>query len=515
MEVVSDIDVEGLDALSLDLGLPDLGDEPGSGTPESVCLVVDPDQHIQRLVHTWLVDIQVSHTQLNKFEQALPACTSYKYSLIFMDLDSELELTTVRNGFEAAHNLRLDPSGMNRYTPIIGITNSQERAAEAAKYGMCEILLKPFNREQISNAVKRWSGVKSEMKPQMQDIPMDIPEIDISMLDPPDFIVSGLARPKTARVLVVEDCRLTQHIIQELLKTLTPNVSQAFDGEQALQMCSTNNFDVIFMDITMPKLNGIEATRQIRTNGTRNMYTPIVAFTSTGTIEQYKQFGVDDLLPKPCNTENLVAIFDKWTAHVRQVQDDFGSLPTLPALDTSSASASASLPNPPSQVVEMDFKPQITEAEPANVVLPHSPLSSGERATQAAASPKLKRGSRPWAGHMPVGLGLEMPQLTSYSTAGKGTRKKGSKPRVVHNFKEQQRRSFIAGAAEDLKRLIPNLPAEDKATVFKETVKYVQYLRQAIGPEQLQTLDANFNLDTGSESSFKNLSENMTLAPPK
>lgn len=512
MEVVADIDVEGLDTLSLDLGLPaplpDLGDEPGSDL-ESVCLVVDPDQHIQRLVHTWLVDIQVAHTQLNKFEQALPACTSYKYSLIFMDIDLELGLTTVRNGFQAAHNIRLDPSGMNRYTPIIGITNSQERATEAAKYGMCEILLKPFNREQISNAVKRWCGVKSEI--QIPDIAIDIPEIDISMLDPPDFIVSGLARPKTARVLVVEDCRLTQHIIQELLKTLTPNVSQAFDGEQALQMCSTNSFDVIFMDITMPKLNGIEATRQIRTKGTRNMYTPIVAFTSTGTIEQYKQFGVDDLLPKPCNTENLVAIFDKWTAHVRQVQDDFGSLPTLPALGTSSAS----LPNPTSQIVKMDFKPQITEAsEPANVVLPQASLSSGARAV-GGASPKLRRGSKPWAGHMPVGLGLEMPQVTSYSTAGKGTRKKGGKPRVVHNFKEQQRRSFIAAAAEDLKHLIPNLPAEDKATVFKETVKYVQYLRRAIGPEQLQTLDANFNLDTGSESSFKNLSENMALAPPK
>ena len=50
--------------------------------------------------------------------------------------------------------------------------------------------------------------------------------------------------------------------------------------------------------------------------------------------------------------------------------------------------------------------------------------------------------------------------------------------------------------------------------MFRETVKYVHYLRQAIGPEQLAALDANFNLDTGSESSFKNLSETMTLAPP-
>ena len=116
-----------------------------------------------------------------------------------MDIDSELPLTTVRNGFEAAHNIRLDPSGMNRYTPIIGITHSQARAAEAGKYGMCEILLKPFNREHIMNAVKRWCGVKSEIPPEI-DIPTDIPEIDISMLDPPDFIVSGLARPKTARV---------------------------------------------------------------------------------------------------------------------------------------------------------------------------------------------------------------------------------------------------------------------------------------------------------------------------
>jgi len=72
---------------------------------------------------------------------------------------------------------------------------------------------------------------------------------------------------KTASVLVVEDCTLTQHVITSLLKELTPMVSQAFDGEQAIQLCDQHQYDIIFMDILMPKISGLEATKRIRKSG--------------------------------------------------------------------------------------------------------------------------------------------------------------------------------------------------------------------------------------------------------
>ena len=99
--------------------------------------------------------------------------------------------------------------------------------------------------------------------------------LDISQLAPPDFIISGLVRPRTARVLVVEDCTLTQHVMVGLLSKMTSNVTQAFDGEQAVDMCQREQFDLILMDLAMPKLNGLEATRHIR-SASKNMYVPIV-----------------------------------------------------------------------------------------------------------------------------------------------------------------------------------------------------------------------------------------------
>jgi DNA-binding NarL/FixJ family response regulator len=58
----------------------------------------------------------------------------------------------------------------------------------------------------------------------------------------------------------VEDDSLTQHVICTLLNELTPKVTQAFDGEEGIAKCDTEQFDIIFMDMNMPKINGLEAT---------------------------------------------------------------------------------------------------------------------------------------------------------------------------------------------------------------------------------------------------------------
>ena len=188
----------------------------------------------------------------------------------------------------------------------------------------------------------------------------DEPLFDLTQLAAPDFLTQPMPMPKTARVLVVEDCTLTQHVITSLLKELTANVEQAFDGAQAILSCNTTTFDVIFMDIHMPKVNGLEATHHIRSTSNRNAITPIIAFTSTGRLEgrcgmlvgfwgkprqcstcwhgvvwgmgidmpcygavtldaDYTMFGVNDLLKKPFTTDSLSAIFDKWTPYTKEL----------------------------------------------------------------------------------------------------------------------------------------------------------------------------------------------------
>ena len=100
-------------------------------------------------------------------------------------------------------------------------------------------------------------------------------------------------------------------------------------------MCSETQFDIIFMDIHMPNVNGLEATNyirylyldpyltgridfisfhhQCRNTNNKNVYTPIIAFTSSGSLEEYKMYGVQDMLQKPFTQETLSDMFDRWT----------------------------------------------------------------------------------------------------------------------------------------------------------------------------------------------------------
>ena len=68
---------------------------------------------------------------------------------------------------------------------------------------------------------------------------------------------------------------------------------------------------------------GLQATQRIRKSG-KNTWVPIIAFTNTGKLEDYRSFGVDDMLQKPFSTESLASIFDKWTEHTRTGAPDAG-----------------------------------------------------------------------------------------------------------------------------------------------------------------------------------------------
>eukprot|EP00038_Savillea_parva_P028588 m.65961 g.65961 ORF g.65961 m.65961 type:complete len:531 (+) comp8326_c0_seq3:2559-4151(+) len=442
---------------------------------------------------------QVEHTQLNDSEQAISACSDFKYSLIFMDLDSEFT-SSVRTGVDAVRNIRWADNGVNRQTPVIGLTLDESMAGQMASYGVDDILLKPFNKEMLAAVVQKWLGGVADILALGGD---DTPSLDISRMAPPDFIISGLVKPKTARVLVVEDCKLTQHVIIGLLSKLTDNVSQAFDGEQAVEMCQRHQFDLILMDMAMPKLNGLEATRRIRTSG-KNMYAPIVAFTSSGTLSDYRAFGVNDMLQKPFTKEMLSNIFDKWTAYIKQLDDNLPDTTLLGGEDTMGMENNTSVvmggegdtmlaagaAPPPLPSMRMDGGGGGGAREGGGTA-----GGTGVSAPQQQAAKLLKPPQPNKQAYQPLGLGLPMPNLPfnnrGAGKTGSGRRKKGA-PRIIHNRKEQQRRKQITLAADELSKIIPNLPAGDKATVLMSTVEYVQMLRASIPSDTLQELDTKF-----------------------
>ncbi|MDH7797003.1 MULTISPECIES: response regulator [unclassified Beijerinckia] len=111
------------------------------------------------------------------------------------------------------------------------------------------------------------------------------------------------------RILVAEDNRTNQKVVGRLLERSGMIVEFADDGEEAINKLSKASFDLAFMDINMPVMNGIEATKLYRFAGLEP-YVPIVALTADvrdEVREECLEAGMDDCLPKPIAVEQMLA----------------------------------------------------------------------------------------------------------------------------------------------------------------------------------------------------------------
>ncbi len=114
-----------------------------------------------------------------------------------------------------------------------------------------------------------------------------------------------------SNVLIVEDNEINQQIMRLSLIKLVKNVDVAENGKTALDMFGLNRYDIILMDIQMPVMNGITATKKIREiEKTINTHTPIIAITANamlGDKETCLAAGIDDYLSKPYQMEDLIS----------------------------------------------------------------------------------------------------------------------------------------------------------------------------------------------------------------
>ena len=110
-----------------------------------------------------------------------------------------------------------------------------------------------------------------------------------------------------ASILAVDDNPSNLHILDSFLSDLGVVTITAKSGSDALQHCQTQCFDLIFMDIQMPKMDGIETSRQIREHGL-NRATPIIALSAYLAPEnplQLREAGINDYLSKPVTEHQL------------------------------------------------------------------------------------------------------------------------------------------------------------------------------------------------------------------
>jgi two-component system, cell cycle response regulator DivK len=116
------------------------------------------------------------------------------------------------------------------------------------------------------------------------------------------------------RILYVEDNFQNKRLVRKILKSRGFEILEAEDGLTGVEMATNENPDLILMDISLPGIDGVEATQRIKAhNGTAMI--PIIALTANamrGDRERFLAAGCDDYLPKPISTRDLLAMINKF-----------------------------------------------------------------------------------------------------------------------------------------------------------------------------------------------------------
>lgn len=147
-------------------------------------------------------------------------------------------------------------------------------------------------------------------------IPVKISAVDTGS-DIPSSEESDKLIKKNLNILVVDDNQLNQMIASRLLMKAGHTVTTANDGREAIQMLQKENFDVVFMDINMPDMDGYDTTKKIREIDIRTGGKPIpiiamTAYAMQGDREKCLEAGMDDYISKPVDAKQLYKILENY-----------------------------------------------------------------------------------------------------------------------------------------------------------------------------------------------------------
>ena len=156
---------------------------------------------------------------------------------------------------------------------------------------------------------------------RLPDLPQE-PETNPGSGPPPPRSgakAANTGRQKT-RILVADDNPTNQAVALAMLGHLGYQSDAVASGQEALRALAQIPYDVVFMDVQMPEMDGLEATRRIRDpkSGVQNPAIPIIAMTAhvmKSDQDQCKAAGMDDYLAKPVQASELASILERWLGH--------------------------------------------------------------------------------------------------------------------------------------------------------------------------------------------------------
>lgn len=225
-------------------------------------------------------------------------------------------------GFELAEKIRKDPRFAGLLMVALTATGQPGDGARCEELGIASYLLRPLAPAELRDALLLTLEKGADAQASGE-------------------LITRHSLRKARRqlnVLLAEDNRVNQRLATHLLQRFGHRVQLAKTGAEAVEALENDHFDVVLMDIQMPEMDGVEATRRIRARESEDgSFTPIVAMTSHAMVGDRQRFlaaGMDDYISKPISRDRLREILRS----IGKTKPAVGELPVEdPAVDLGGA----------------------------------------------------------------------------------------------------------------------------------------------------------------------------------
>lgn len=257
-------------------------------------LLVDADTNVHKIMSHHFQKWGVKFTLCSDESAALNALSNDS-SIDVMVCDFDVNYST---GLQLIEKIRKELAFDAKRLPII-FTHAQHEddnlREQCKELGIKFVLSKPLKASQLFYYFKN-----------LNEIAMG----GVYVKDKAKAQSSVILKPCT--ILVAEDVAISMMLVKTMLKKMTPNahIIEATNGQEALNVILNYEVDVVLMDVQMPEVDGLEATRKIRQQEkSTQKHTPVIALTAGATEEEKSlcfDSGMDEYLAKPIKSEDLL-----------------------------------------------------------------------------------------------------------------------------------------------------------------------------------------------------------------
>ncbi|HBG18049.1 MAG TPA: hypothetical protein DDY32_01850, partial [Desulfobulbaceae bacterium] len=263
-------------------------------------LVVDDNETAREVLSSMLSSLKIKVDTANDGLSALDSLEAATqqgdpYDVVLLDW-----IMPGIDGIETARRIKANESYAKLPAMLMVTANGREEAiVEAGRVGLDGFLLKPVYASVMYNTLLDILGIESVAGPATTK--EHITTVDLTAL-------AG------ARILLVDDNTINQEVAMEFLRDAGMVVDIATNGRECLNALHCSQFDLVLMDIQMPVMDGLEATRRIRQSD-RFKDLPVIAMTAhamTGDREKSLAAGMNDHITKPIDPDVLYRALKQW-----------------------------------------------------------------------------------------------------------------------------------------------------------------------------------------------------------